>query len=151
MISPDNRQGRKTVDRNEVLLVGRLSAAAEEHALPSGDTVTKWRVIVRRRRHRRGAALTDSIPCVTFNPEVAAIVRTLKPRDYIEVAGSFRCRVFGPSAAKVWRYEVEVSSAKPFEAELTVPDAPATDPSAGSEGDVTALIPRQVAYLARAA
>ncbi|WP_281284816.1 single-stranded DNA-binding protein [Nonomuraea mesophila] len=138
------------MDRNEVLLVGRLSATAEEHELPSGDTVTKWRVIVRRRRHRRGAALTDSIPCVTFNPEVAAIVRTLKPRDYIEVAGSFRCRVFGPSAAKVWRYEVEVSSAKPFEAELAEPDAPATDPSAGSEGNVTTLIPRQVAYLARA-
>ncbi|TDC86051.1 hypothetical protein E1292_48345 [Nonomuraea deserti] len=138
------------MDRNEVLLVGRLSAAAEEHALPSGDTVTKWRVIVRRRRHRRGAALTDSIPCVTFNPEVAAIVRTLKPRDYIEVTGAFRCRVFGPSAAKIWRYEVEVSSAKPFEAELTEPADPATDPPADSEGSVTALIPRQVAYLARA-
>ncbi|MEO3885019.1 single-stranded DNA-binding protein [Nonomuraea sp. B5E05] len=135
------------MDRNEVLLVGRLSAAAEEHALPSGDTVAKWRVIVRRRRHRRGAALTDSIPCVTFNPEVAAIVRALKPRDYIEVAGAFRCRVFGPSAAKIWRYEVEVSSAKPFEAELT---DPATDPPSDFEGSVTALIPRQVAYLARA-
>ncbi|MEO3792083.1 single-stranded DNA-binding protein [Nonomuraea sp. B10E15] len=138
------------MDRNEVLLVGRLSAAAEEHALPSGDTVTKWRVIVRRRRHRRGAALTDSIPCVTFDPEVAAIVRTVEPRDFIEVTGAFRCRAFGPSAAKIWRYEVEVSSAKPFEAELTEPADPAADPPSGSEGTVTALIPRQVAYLARA-
>ncbi|WP_171075360.1 single-stranded DNA-binding protein [Nonomuraea basaltis] len=105
------------MDRNEVLLVGRLSAAVEEYSMPSGDTVTKWRIIVRRRRpHRRGVTLTDSIPCVTFNPETAAVLRGLKPRDYIEVTGFFRCRVFGPSAAKIWRYEVEVSTAKPVEA-----------------------------------
>ncbi|MFG1710259.1 single-stranded DNA-binding protein [Nonomuraea sp. M3C6] len=131
------------MDRNEVVLVGRLSAAVEEHPLPSGDTVTKWRIIVRRRRHRRGAALTDSIPCVTFNPETAAIVRKLKPRDYIEVTGAFRCRVFGPSAAKIWRYEVEVSTASPVEADVPKPEeAPAET--------LTALIPRQVPYLAPA-
>ncbi|MFC5834915.1 single-stranded DNA-binding protein [Nonomuraea insulae] len=133
------------MDRNEVLLVGRLSASVEEHPLPSGDTVTKWRIIVRRRRNRRGAALTDSIPCVTFNPETAAVVRGLKPRDYIEVTGSFRCRVFGPSAAKTWRYEVEVSTAKPYEAELSEPDDPVDD-IGGVQ--LAALIPRQVSYLA---
>ncbi|MEV4116721.1 single-stranded DNA-binding protein [Nonomuraea sp. NPDC049695] len=138
------------MDRNEVLLVGRLSAAAEEQPLPSGDTVTKWRIIVRRRRHRRGAALTDSIPCVTFDPETAAIVRSLKPRDYMEVTGSFRCRVFGPSAAKTWRYEVEVSSAKPYEADLPQPDALPDDPTLSPNGSLAALIPRQVAYLAPA-
>ncbi|GAA3690029.1 hypothetical protein GCM10022224_064320 [Nonomuraea antimicrobica] len=115
--------------------------------MPSGDTVTKWRIIVRRRRHRRGAALTDSIPCVTFNPETAAVVRGLKPRDYIEVTGSFRCRVFGPSAAKVWRYEVEVSTARPYDAELAQPgDSPVDD--VGGGGKLAALIPRQVHYLA---
>ncbi|WP_170247419.1 single-stranded DNA-binding protein [Nonomuraea zeae] len=136
------------MDRNEVLLVGRLSAAVEEHSLPSGDTVTKWRIIVRRRQHRKGAALTDSIPCVTFDPETAAIVRGLKPRDYVEVTGAFRCRVFGPSAAKIWRYEVEVSSAKPFEAEIPEPEAP---PGPDDHSEILrALIPRQVAYLAPA-
>jgi single-stranded DNA-binding protein len=109
--------GRTTVDRNEVLLVGRLSAAVEEHPLPSGDTVTKWRIIVRRRRpHRRGGTLTDSVPCVTFNRETAAVLRGLKPRDYIEATGSFRCRVFGPAGAKIWKYEVEVSTVKPVDA-----------------------------------
>ncbi|NRQ39930.1 single-stranded DNA-binding protein [Nonomuraea sp. NN258] len=103
------------MDRNEVLLVGRLSAAVEEQSLPSGDTVTKWRIIVRRRRNRRGGTLTDSIPCVTFNPEVAASVRRLKPRDPLEVTGSFRCRIFGPTAAKIFRYEVEVHEAKPLD------------------------------------
>ncbi|KAB8195038.1 single-stranded DNA-binding protein [Nonomuraea phyllanthi] len=138
------------MDRNEVLLVGRLSAGVEEQSLPSGDTVTKWRIIVCRRRHRRGAALTDSIPCVTFDPETAAVVRGLKPRDYLEVTGSFRCRVFGPSAAKIWRYEVEVSSAKPYEADLPEPDIVPDGPTHTPNGSVVALIPRQVAYLAQA-
>ncbi|MFG1700157.1 single-stranded DNA-binding protein [Nonomuraea sp. NPDC049309] len=131
------------MDRNEVLLVGRLSAPAEEHPLPSGDTATKWRIIVRR-RHRPGAALTDSIPCVTFDPETAAVVRALKPRDYMEVTGEFRCRVFGPTAAKIWRYEVEVSSVRPCEVALVAAD------DVGSEGQVAALVPRQVRYLAAA-
>ncbi|MEV4807969.1 single-stranded DNA-binding protein [Nonomuraea sp. NPDC049421] len=134
------------MDRNEVLLVGRLSAPVEEHPLPSGDTATKWRIIVRRRRNRRGAALTDSIPCVTFDPETAAVVRALKPRDYVEVTGSFRCRVFGPSAAKIWRYEVEVSDAKPYEADLPAPGSGPEDDTDGSQ--VVTLIPRQVQYLA---
>ncbi|MFC4010241.1 single-stranded DNA-binding protein [Nonomuraea purpurea] len=128
------------MDRNEVLLVGRLSGTVEEFDLPSGDTATKWRIIVRRRQHRRGATMTDSIPCVTFDPETAAMVRILKPREYMEVTGAFRCRVFGPSAAKIWRYEVEVSSAKPFnESEPSTPDTPARP--------LATLVPRQVAYL----
>ncbi|WP_336208995.1 single-stranded DNA-binding protein [Nonomuraea sp. LPB2021202275-12-8] len=110
------------MDRNEVLLVGRLSAAAEDRCLPSGDTMTKWRLLVRRRRHRRGGILTDSIPCVTFDPEVADLVRSLKPRDPLEITGAFRCRVYGPSAAKIWSYEVEVAAAMRIEAEL-MPEA----------------------------
>lgn len=113
--------------------------------MPSGDTVTKWRIIVRRRHHRRGAALCDSVPCVTFNPEAAAVLRGLKPRDYIEVTGAFRCRVFGPSAAKRWRYEVEVSTARPYEAELPEPDNPSGDTGGVN---LAALIPRQIRYLA---
>ncbi|SDL05640.1 single-stranded DNA-binding protein [Nonomuraea jiangxiensis] len=148
------------MDRNEVVLVGRLSAAVEERPLPNGDTVTKWRIIVRRRRHRRGAALTDSIPCVTFNPETAAVLRNLKPRDYIEVTGSFRCRVFGPPTAKIWRYEVEVSTAQPVDADVPKP-SPEANPKPSAEANppqlnplpadpLTTLIPPQVQYLAPA-
>ncbi|MGR6917112.1 single-stranded DNA-binding protein [[Actinomadura] parvosata] len=133
------------MDRNEVLLVGRLSAPVEEHPMPSGDTVTKWRIIVRRRRNKRGAVLSDSVPCVTFNPETAAVVRTLKPRDYLEVTGSFRCRVYGPTTGKTWRYEVEVSTAKPYEAEPAIPSTPAAD---ADPTMLAALIPRQIPYLA---
>jgi single-strand DNA-binding protein len=144
------------MDRNEVLLVGRLSAAPEDHTLPSGDTVTKWRIIVRRRRRqRRGGTLTDSVPCVTFSPETADVVRGLKPRDYLQVTGSFRCRVFGPTGAKVWKYEVEVTSAKPVDVVVAAEDPPDRDgdgDGVGEEarGTVTPLVPRRVLQLARA-
>ncbi|MFD1542859.1 single-stranded DNA-binding protein [Nonomuraea guangzhouensis] len=100
------------MDRNEVVLVGRLSAAPEDKPLPSGDILTKWRLIVRRPHHRSGQTMTDSVPCATFDPEAAAFVRSLRPRDTMEIKGAFRCHVYGPTAAKIWRYEVEVSIAK---------------------------------------
>ncbi|MFI6603143.1 single-stranded DNA-binding protein [Nonomuraea sp. NPDC050536] len=99
------------MDRNEVLLVGRLSAAAEDKTLPGGDVLTKWRLIVRRRRHRRGSTVYDSLPCVTFDPVVAAVVHGLRPRDPLQVSGSLRLRVYGPTTAKVFNYEVEVEAA----------------------------------------
>ncbi|WP_397334445.1 single-stranded DNA-binding protein [Nonomuraea sp. 3-1Str] len=96
------------------MLVGRLSAAAEVKRLPSGDTLTRWRVAVRRDRpHPKGGVMTDSIPCVTFDAATAAVVRELKPDDPLEVRGAFRCRIFGPSSGKIWRYEVEVFAAEP--------------------------------------
>lgn len=100
------------MDRNEVVLVGRLSATPEDKPLPSGDTLTKWRLIVRRPHPRGGQTMTDSVPCATFDPEAAAFVRGLRPRDTMEIKGAFRCHVYGPAAAKIWRYEVEVSMAK---------------------------------------
>ncbi|MFC5820405.1 single-stranded DNA-binding protein [Nonomuraea harbinensis] len=130
------------MDRNEVLLVGRLSAAVEERSLPSGDTMTKWRLLVRRRRHRRDGMVTDSIPCVSFNQEVADVLRTLRPRDAMEVTGAFRCRVFGPASGKVWAYEVEVATVRVIEA----------DPlPAGEPGEpLVPSAPRPVAVLAEA-
>jgi single-stranded DNA-binding protein len=138
------------VDRNEVVLVGRLSGAVEEHSLPSGDTVTKWRVIVRRPHHRRGGTVTDSVPCVTFNRETAAMLRGLKPRDYVEVTGAFRCRIFGPAGAKIWKYEVEVSSAKPVDAAVVARFELQHEHSGRSAGSVAELVPRQAAGLPQA-
>ncbi|MFB4294726.1 single-stranded DNA-binding protein [Nonomuraea sp. ATR24] len=127
------------MDRNEVLLAGRLSAGVEDRELPSGDTMTKWRLLVRRRRHRRHGTMTDSIPCVTFDTEVADLVRSLKPRDTLELTGAFRCRIFGPAQAKVWSYEVEVSSARVIEADPLPQEPPEPPPP---------TTPRPVAVLA---
>jgi single-strand DNA-binding protein len=121
------------VDRNEVLLVGRLSAEVGERTLPSGDTLTTWRLIVRRppRREGRGGALIDSIPCVTYDAKAAAFVKSLEPRETMEVTGAFRCRIYGPAAAKRWRYEVEVTAARathPEPPEPTTASAPLKPP-----------------------
>ncbi|NUW32259.1 hypothetical protein HTZ77_12565 [Nonomuraea sp. SMC257] len=102
------------MDRNEVVLAGRVSVAAEDKRLPSGDTLTRWRLAVRRDRpHPKGGVMTDSIPCITFAPEVAAVVRDVGPDDPLEVRGAFRCRIYGPSSGKIWRYEVEVFHVEP--------------------------------------
>ncbi|MFC7721658.1 single-stranded DNA-binding protein [Nonomuraea recticatena] len=89
-------------------LVGRLSASPDERAMPSGDTLTKWRVIVRRRPLVRRGGFVDTIQCVTFDAEVAAMVKAMRPRDPMEIRGALRCRIYGPPSAKSWRYEVEV-------------------------------------------
>ncbi|MGN9784266.1 single-stranded DNA-binding protein [Nonomuraea sp. ZG12] len=136
------------MDRNEVLLVGRLSAAVEDRCLPSGDIMTKWRLLVRRRRRgQRGGVHTDSIPCVTFAPEAADLVRNLKPRDAMEITGAFRCRIYGPTGAKIWCYEVEVNTARAIDAEAL----PLPRPESSAEPDPPeTLQPRPVAYLAEA-
>lgn len=124
------------MDRNEVLLVGRLSAAAEERSLPSGDTMTKWRLLVRRRRpNKRGGTITDSIPCVSFDPEVAGVLRGLKPRDTMEVTGAFRCRVFGPASGKIWTYEVEAATVTPLDAAML--DDPSGAPASAAGNGAT--------------
>lgn len=51
-------------DRNEVRLVGRVSAAPEVRALPSGDEVVELRVVCRRPDGSR----VDSVPVVVGPP-----------------------------------------------------------------------------------
>ncbi|MFD1939317.1 single-stranded DNA-binding protein [Nonomuraea mangrovi] len=138
------------MDRNEVTLVGRLSAKPEERPMPSGDTLTKWRIIVRRRPRARRGGLVDTIQCVTFDPEVAAAVTRMAPREGMEVRGALRCRIYGPPVAKSWRYEVEVHSV------VLVPAALPSDPESTAEQlpvsetpeDLASAPPRPVTYLA---
>ncbi|MEU7897864.1 single-stranded DNA-binding protein [Nonomuraea sp. NPDC049152] len=143
------------MDRNEVTLVGRLSAKPEERPMPSGDTMTKWRIIVRRRPRARRGGLVDTIQCVTFDPEVASLVARMAPREGMEVRGSLRCRIYGPPVAKNWRYEVEVHSVVLVPAEQPS-DPPATPeelrvleaPEVLPASDLASVPPRPVAYLA---
>jgi single-stranded DNA-binding protein len=115
------------VDRNDVTLVGRLSASPDERAMPSGDTLTKWRIIVRRRPLVRRGGFVDTIQCVTFDAEVAAMVKAMRPRDPMEIRGALRCRIYGPPSAKSWRYEVEVHAV------ALVAMQPSADPLATTE------------------
>lgn len=62
--------GATPAARNEVLLVGRLSAPVEQRTLPSGDVLATWRLVVdrppARRPLREGArpVTVDTLDCV---------------------------------------------------------------------------------------
>ena len=55
-----------TTHRNEVLLVGRLSAEPEVRELPSGDEITTWRLVVHRDYVAEGRSGQDTIDCTAW-------------------------------------------------------------------------------------
>ena len=55
------------IDRNDVVLRGRLSAPAEVKTLPSGDTLVSFRLVVRRPEPRATGQSTDTLPCITYD------------------------------------------------------------------------------------
>ena len=102
--------------RNEVLLVGRLAAAPEERALPSGDVITTFRLVVDRtgpRRPTSGRAVTiDSLDCVGWTAATRRSAATLAAGDVLEVKGALRRRFWRARTGPASRYEVEVERVK---------------------------------------
>ncbi|MDP9844727.1 single-stranded DNA-binding protein [Streptosporangium lutulentum] len=102
------------MDRNEVVLVGRLPEAVHIRSLQSGSTLGTWRLIVRRQHRGRGGRV-DTIPCMSFEPEVTVAAADWLPDDMVEVVGSLRRRWWGSEGSKASGYEVEVSSGRRLE------------------------------------
>jgi single-stranded DNA-binding protein len=109
------------VDRNEVVLAGRLPETVQVKSLQSGTRFGTWRLIVRRRQQGRGIRV-DTIPCVAFEPDVIETVTGWSPDDMVEVVGSLRRRWWGKEGAKASGYEVEVRSVRRIEHPF--PEAP---------------------------
>jgi single-strand DNA-binding protein len=99
-------------DVNEVVLVGRMSRAAEEQILPSGDVMWRFRVIVPRRGEAARRAPVDALDCVVWAKRPARSVRSWRSGDIVEVRGCLRRRFFAAAGARVSRCEVEVRSAR---------------------------------------
>lgn len=99
---------------NEVRLVGRLSLAAEEKELPSGDQLTAFRVVVNRPRDRRRGSRVqiDALECHTWEARVRRAAMTWQVGDVIEVNGSLRRRFFKTGGRLQSMTEVEVQSAR---------------------------------------
>ncbi|MGH3353807.1 MAG: single-stranded DNA-binding protein [Nocardioides sp.] len=99
---------------NEVRLIGRLSLAAEEKELPSGDQLTAFRVVVNRPRDkRRGSRVQiDALECHSWVARVQRAAMTWRVGDVIEVNGSLRRRFFKTGGRLQSMTEVEVVSAK---------------------------------------
>ena len=98
--------------RNEVLLVGRLSAAPEARVLPSGDEITTWRLVVTRGEPVEGRAGQDTLDCTAWTARARKTAASWQAGDVVEVEGALRRRFWKTSAAPASRCEIEVSRAR---------------------------------------
>ena len=102
-------QDRRTVEStNLVRLVGRISQPAQDRVLPSGDTVSNFRIVVPRpaRATRPGS---DSLACSAWTSRLRRTTERWAVGDWVELEGAIRSRFYrgptGPSSI----VEVEVS------------------------------------------
>jgi single-strand DNA-binding protein len=100
----------KTMHRNEVLVTGRLSMAAAERQLPSGDEVVSWRLVVERPQNADRSGM-DVIDCAAFGVRIRRAALKWLPGDVIEVEGALRRRFWRTGTGTASRYEVEVRRA----------------------------------------
>jgi single-strand DNA-binding protein len=115
---PEDESGEQQQSRNEVLLVGRVSAAAEDRELPSGDVLTTWRLVVDRPPARRappeGVRLptSDTLWCVAWPAGLRRRASGFAAGDLVEVRGALRQRYWRAGNGLGGRTEVEVSAAR---------------------------------------
>ncbi len=96
---------------NSVLLVGRVTGTGEEIDLPSGDTLTKFRVVVPREKPETKTVI-DTIECVAFKPAIQKKALKLEIDDVVEIEGSLRRRFWQGATGVASKVEVEVSLLK---------------------------------------
>lgn len=112
---PPEPSGPALETRNEVVLVGRVAAPAEERTLPSGDVITTWRVVVDRPRDGRPlpagvrTSSVDTLNCVAWRAGPRRTARGLVAGDVVEVSGALRRRFWRAGGGPVSVCEVEVS------------------------------------------
>jgi single-strand DNA-binding protein len=99
-------------DVNVVRLVGRLAAAPAEVALPSGDTLCSFRVVVGRPETHPSSQRVDALECATSVARVRRSAMSWQPGEVVEVEGAIRRRFFRTATGSASRVEVEVSSAR---------------------------------------
>jgi single-strand DNA-binding protein len=80
------------IDRNDVVLRGRLSAPAEVRTLPSGDTLVSFRLVVRRPEPRSRGQSVDVLSCITYDRSLQRRAAAWQPGDVVEVEGALQRR-----------------------------------------------------------
>jgi single-strand DNA-binding protein len=102
---------------NEVVLVGRVSAAPERRELPSGDLLVTLRVVVDRppqkgvQRKAPGPAKrsVDVIDVACWTRRTQRTAEGLSADDGVRVEGALRRRFFAAGGGRASRYEVEAA------------------------------------------
>ena len=98
---------------NEVRLVGKVTQAPEERALPSGDAVWTFRLAVTRTEAvGRSRQAVDALDCAVWAARPRRSVATWRVGDVVEVTGAVRRRFFRAGGAAASRTEVEVRTGK---------------------------------------
>jgi single-strand DNA-binding protein len=89
-----------------------MAAAAQSRALPSGDSVVTFRVIIEREPQGTGGRRrVDTIDCAAWTPPLQSSALAWMPDDLIEVSGALRRRFRRGEGGTTSRVEVEVDSA----------------------------------------
>ena len=96
-----------TEHRNEVVLVGRVTSPATERVLPSGDTITSWRVTIDREGEGR-----DVVDCTAWGRRLQRSALGWQKGDVVEIIGALRRRFWRGAAGLGSATEVEVLQAK---------------------------------------
>jgi len=94
------------IDRNDVVLRGRLSAPPELRPLPSGDTLLVLKLVVRREKPRPRGPRSDVITCVTLLPAVQRYAAAWTTDDVVEVEGALQRRFWRTPTGTAVAYEV---------------------------------------------
>ena len=88
---------------NDCLLRGRVSAAATDRELPSGEHVVEFRLIVTRDQ-REGV---DTLDIAAWSAKNRRSALSLKPGEWVEIAGSIRRRFWQGPAGLASRWQIE--------------------------------------------
>jgi len=94
------------IDRNDVVLRGRLSATPELRPLPSGDTLLVFKLVVRRDNPRPRGPKSDVITCVSLLPALHRYAAAWTPDDVVEVEGALQRRFWRTPTGTAVAYEV---------------------------------------------
>jgi single-strand DNA-binding protein len=101
---------------NEVRLVGRLAAPAQERTLPSGEVLALWRVVVDRPATPVPEGVrpqtVDTLECVARKTALRRTAAGWSAGDVVEVEGALRRRFWRAPSGVASRYEVEVRRAR---------------------------------------
>ena len=92
---------------NEVLLVGRVNAAAKSKELPSGDRVVEFRLIVDRAAARGKKREVDTLDIAAWSASARKSALSIKPDQWVEVRGAVRRRFWQAPHGLASRWQVE--------------------------------------------